>query len=72
MAISVTCPKCAHALKAKDELAGKKVMCPKCEAIIAISAAQPAAASAAASPAAAKRTATSCYGSNGNRSRADD
>ncbi len=36
MAITVTCSKCAHTLKVKEVLAGKKVMCPKCQAIIAI------------------------------------
>lgn len=36
MAISVSCPKCSHALKAKEELAGKKVMCPKCQAVIVV------------------------------------
>jgi hypothetical protein len=41
VALTVTCPKCAHTLKAKDELAGKKVMCPKCESIITIPAASP-------------------------------
>jgi hypothetical protein len=36
LAISVSCPKCSHALKAKEELAGKKVMCPKCQAVIVV------------------------------------
>ncbi len=36
MALTVTCLKCAHTIKAKDVLAGKKVMCPKCQAVIAI------------------------------------
>ena len=44
MALTITCSKCSHTLKAKDELAGKKVMCPKCQAIIAIPALAPAAA----------------------------
>jgi hypothetical protein len=42
VAISVACSKCAHTLKVKDVLAGKKVMCPKCQAIVAIPAAKPA------------------------------
>jgi membrane protein implicated in regulation of membrane protease activity len=36
LAISVSCPQCSHALKAKDELAGKKVMCPKCQTVIVV------------------------------------
>jgi hypothetical protein len=36
VAVTVTCTKCAHTLKAKDVLAGKKVMCPKCQAIILV------------------------------------
>lgn len=44
MALTITCSKCAHTLKAKDALAGKKVMCPKCQAIIAIPALAPTAA----------------------------
>jgi hypothetical protein len=55
--LTVTCSKCAHTIKAKDVLAGKKVMCPKCQAIIAIPALpttkpRPEAASARSSPAA--------------------
>jgi hypothetical protein len=44
VALTITCSKCSHTVKAKDELAGKKVMCPKCQAIIAIPALSPAAA----------------------------
>ncbi|MCI0356915.1 MAG: hypothetical protein L0211_00315 [Planctomycetaceae bacterium] len=36
MSLKITCSKCAHTLKAKDQLAGKKVMCPKCQAILTI------------------------------------
>jgi hypothetical protein len=36
VSISTTCPQCSHSLKAHDGLAGKKVKCPKCDAIIAI------------------------------------
>jgi hypothetical protein len=36
VSISTTCPQCSHSLKAHDGLAGKKVKCPKCSAIIAI------------------------------------
>ncbi|MFN0019417.1 MAG: hypothetical protein ACKVP0_14220 [Pirellulaceae bacterium] len=36
MAISVTCPKCSTKLNVKDELAGKRGKCPKCEGPIQI------------------------------------
>lgn len=36
MAISVTCPKCSAKLNVKDELAGKRGKCPKCEGPIQI------------------------------------
>jgi hypothetical protein len=39
VSLTITCSKCAHTIKAKDELAGKKVMCPKCQTIIVIPAA---------------------------------
>ena len=50
MPISVTCPECKHTLKVKDELAGKRGKCPKCQATIAIPAATPPAKPAAAAP----------------------
>jgi hypothetical protein len=57
LAISVTCPKCSHSLKVKDELAGKRGKCPKCDATMPIPAAPAAAATptsqAASQPAAA-------------------
>lgn len=40
MAISIQCPGCKKKLKAKDELAGKRVKCPGCGQSIAISATQ--------------------------------
>ena len=41
MALSVTCPGCKATLRVKEELAGKKVKCPRCEAAVPISAAAP-------------------------------
>lgn len=41
MAITITCPQCAHTVKASDGLAGKKVQCPKCQRILSIPAAKP-------------------------------
>lgn len=41
MPISVTCPECKHTLKVKDELAGKRGKCPKCQTTILIPAAEP-------------------------------
>ena len=34
--ISVTCSKCGHTLSVKDKYAGKKGLCPKCQATIQI------------------------------------
>src|SRR5437868_6904629 len=36
MAIALTCPSCARELKVKDELAGRKIKCPKCGKVIAV------------------------------------
>jgi predicted Zn finger-like uncharacterized protein len=36
MAIALTCPACERALKVKDELAGRKIKCPKCGSVIAV------------------------------------
>jgi predicted Zn finger-like uncharacterized protein len=36
MAISFTCPSCESDLRLKDELAGRKVKCPRCGDVIAI------------------------------------
>lgn len=36
MTISVTCPRCASNLKAKESLAGKRIACPKCKEPIQI------------------------------------
>lgn len=41
MPISVKCPGCQAALRVPDGLAGKKVKCPKCQGIIAVTAAPP-------------------------------
>jgi Zn-dependent protease with chaperone function len=46
LAITVTCPACQHALSVKDEHAGKRGRCPRCQAIIPL----PALATAGASP----------------------
>lgn len=39
MAISVTCGQCQHTLNVRDEWAGKRGKCPKCQAVVAIPAA---------------------------------
>ncbi len=39
MPISVTCPQCSTTLKVKDELAGKRGKCPKCQGAVQIPAA---------------------------------
>ena len=44
MAISVTCSQCQHTLNVKDELAGQRGKCPKCQTIIRVPALVPAAA----------------------------
>jgi hypothetical protein len=49
LAITITCPQCAHTVKASDGLAGKKVQCPKCQRILTIPAPKPALVGAAAS-----------------------
>jgi Zn-dependent protease with chaperone function len=36
MAISVTCGQCRHSLQVKDELAGKRGKCPKCQTVIEV------------------------------------
>lgn len=36
MAIQATCDKCHTALRIKDELAGKRVKCPRCQQVVAI------------------------------------
>lgn len=36
MAITLTCPSCERALKVKDELAGRKIKCPQCGAVITV------------------------------------
>ena len=36
MPISLTCPSCERGLKVKDELAGRKIKCPKCSEVIAV------------------------------------
>ena len=40
MAISVACA-CGKQLKVKDELAGKKIRCPACQAAVVVPAAAP-------------------------------
>ena len=36
MSLSVTCPDCDKSLKLKDELAGRKIRCPDCSAVISV------------------------------------
>lgn len=36
MPISLTCPSCDRGLKVKDELAGRKIKCPKCSEVIVV------------------------------------
>ena len=36
MPISLTCPSCERGLKVKDELAGRKIKCPKCSEVITV------------------------------------
>ena len=48
--IAFSCPQCRHALNLKDELAGKKIRCPKCQAVLQVPA-RPAPAAVPVSPA---------------------
>jgi predicted Zn finger-like uncharacterized protein len=43
MPISITCPKCSSNLRVPDDLAGKKVKCPKCTAVFPVAAPEQAA-----------------------------
>ena len=36
MAIPLTCPSCDHEFKVKDELAGKRIKCPKCKEVMKV------------------------------------
>lgn len=36
MPIKVTCPECDHAIKAPDEMAGRRVKCPSCKAVLTV------------------------------------
>ena len=45
MPITVTCPACQNTLKVKDEYAGKKGKCPKCQALMPIPGPAPASSS---------------------------
>jgi len=36
MPISVTCPGCDRGLKAPDSSAGRKIKCPKCNAVVPV------------------------------------
>lgn len=44
MSISVSCPSCDHAFKARDEYGGKRVKCPKCGEALSVPEAEPASA----------------------------
>ena len=62
MSIPITCPTCAHAYRVNDRLAGKRVKCKACGAVIAVAAVAPpdaAAPQAGVHPAGATSTATS-------------
>lgn len=51
MSISVACPDCGKRLKARDELAGKKIKCPDCERVLLVAVAPPVAQQPAINPA---------------------
>lgn len=51
MSISLTCPQCNGKLKVADNLAGKKIKCPKCSAVFPASVPEEAAITAQAPPA---------------------
>lgn len=51
MSISLTCPECNGNLKVADNLAGKKIKCPKCSAVFPVPAPEEAAITAEAPPA---------------------
>jgi phage FluMu protein Com len=51
MSISLTCPECSGNLKVADNLAGKKIKCPKCSAVFPVSAPEEAAITAEPPPA---------------------
>jgi hypothetical protein len=36
MAIAVSCPACEHEVRVKDELAGRKIRCPKCQGAVSV------------------------------------
>ena len=36
MAISLSCPECDNSLRLRDDLAGKRIKCPGCEAVIRV------------------------------------
>jgi hypothetical protein len=40
MAIPLTCPSCDHEFKVKDELAGKRIKCPKCKEAMKVQSAE--------------------------------
>jgi phage FluMu protein Com len=54
MPISLTCPKCSGKLRVADNLAGKKIKCPKCAAIVPVPASESASITAEATPAGPK------------------
>jgi DNA-binding beta-propeller fold protein YncE/phage FluMu protein Com len=51
MPISLTCPKCSGKLRVADKLAGKKIKCPKCAALVPVAAPEDTAIAAAVPPA---------------------
>ena len=57
MPISVTCGQCQHTVSVRDEFAGKRGKCPKCQAVVAIPAATAVRLAAASAQPAARNTA---------------
>ncbi len=58
MSISMTCPKCNGKLRVADKLAGKKIKCPKCDALLPVAVPEQAAITTEAPPPASEGIAT--------------
>ncbi len=58
MPISMTCPKCSGKLRVADNLAGKNIKCPKCDALLPVDVPEQAAIMAEAPPPASEGIAT--------------
>jgi zinc-ribbon domain len=57
MPINAACPKCQHTISVRSEFAGKKIKCPKCEAVIQLPGGVPAQVGASAGAGAARSSA---------------